>query len=171
MFKWRHQYDREADEREGDLAALKCEDESLTQQSFTEDADLNVIARRFGINAIPLGPVDPSHYRDTTNDPDLREVLEYQRQAKNAFMQLPAKLRMRFHNSPAELWHFVNDPENGDEAVRLGLLHDSTKPSAGAAPPAQQQSQSSPTPSSTGQGQGEPPPGTPPQGGVKKGDT
>jgi len=121
-FDWRHQYDLDADEREGNAAALNCEDESLTQQSFTQDADLNVIARRFGLNEIPLGTLDASHFRDTTADPDLRDVLEYQRQARDNFMSLPAKLRKRFHNSPNELWQFVNDPENAEEALRLGLL-------------------------------------------------
>jgi len=158
MFKWRHQYDRDADEREGDLAALKCEDESLTQQNFTEDADLNVIARRFGINAIPLGPLDPSHYRDTTNDPDLRDVLDYQRQAKNDFMQLPTKLRTRFHNSPSELWEFVNDPENRDEVIRLGLL------SAEPAPTSPKPQAPSPSTTSTSDAQPATPPETPPKG-------
>lgn len=121
-FEWRHQYDQTADEREGALAGLRCEDESLTQQSFTEDADLNVIAKRYGLNDIPSQPLDPSFFRDTTQDPDLRTVLEYQRAARDNFLSLPAKLRKRFHNSPEELWEFVNDPDNGDEAVKLGLL-------------------------------------------------
>lgn len=121
-FNWRHQYDEERDKKEGELAALRCEDESLTVQSFAKDADLNEIARRYGINAIPTGPLDPAHFRDTTQDPDLRQILDIQRSAKNHFAALPAKLRKRFHNSPEELWAFVNDPENAEEAVRLGLL-------------------------------------------------
>lgn len=122
-FNWRHQYDAERDAKEGDAAATINLEESLTQQSFREDADLNVLARRFGLSDIPVGTYDPDAFRDTTNDPELAELLDIQRNAKNQFLALPAKLRKRFHNSPNELWAFVTDPENAEEALRLGLLH------------------------------------------------
>lgn len=130
-FKWRHQYDTERDTEEGNRAAVTCEDPSLTQQQFTDDADINVIAKRFGLSEVPVTPFDPSHFRDTTNDPDLRTVLELQNQAREDFMALPAKLRRRFHDSPQELWDFVQDPENHEEAVRLGIL--AQAPIAGSA--------------------------------------
>lgn len=121
-FNWRHQYDESRDIKEGDIAALECKDESLTQQSFAKDADLNVIAKRFGINEIPVGPLDPALFRDTSNDPDLRTILEHRHAAREAFAALPAKLQKRFHYNPAELWNFVTDPENAEESERLGLL-------------------------------------------------
>lgn len=130
-FKWRHQYDEDRDEAEGLAAALDCKDESLTVQSFTKDADLNEIARRFGINSIPTIPFPEGEAIDTTQFPDLRQILDAQREAANRFMGLPHKLRKRFHNSPKELWDFLQDPENADEAVRLGLLK-RTQSSAGA---------------------------------------
>lgn len=124
-FSWRHQYDEARDQKEGDLAALRCEDPSLTQQHFTKDADINEIARRFGLNDIPSAPIlDASYYRDTTADPSLMDILEARRAVQDHFMGLPAKLRRRFHNSPSELWNFVTDPENAEEAIRLGLLTD-----------------------------------------------
>lgn len=129
-FNWRHQYDDKRDEAEGLAAATFNTEESLTQQSFKDDADLNVIARRFGLNDIPIGQIDPSVFRDTTNDPDLVDVLEAQREARDAFMSLPAKLRRRFHNSPKELWDFVTDPENAEEAIRLGFLTRAAPPAA-----------------------------------------
>lgn len=121
-FNWRHQYDQDRDKSEGEAAGITCTDEHLTVQSFMEDADLNVLAKRFGLDNIPIAPLDPRLFRDTTNDPDLREVLERGRVAKEYFMALPAKMRTRFHNNMAELWNFVTDPENAEEAVRLGLL-------------------------------------------------
>lgn len=153
--KWRHQYDLDSEEKEGEAAILRCEDESLTQQSFTEDADLNVIARRFGLNEIPIGPIDASDFRDTTQDPELRDILEHRREARDNFMALPAKLRMRFHNSPNELWQFVNDPENAEEALRLGLL---------AKPPAVTPQGTPADPTATAAGTTEHPP-KPPTGG------
>lgn len=123
-FKYRLPYDIEADEREGDLAATACEDEHLTQQQFAEDCDLNVLAHRFGLTGkpLPVEAIDPSYYGDMTNVPDLRTALDLVNDAKNKFMELPSKLRNRFDNSPGKLWAFVNDPDNAEECVRLGLL-------------------------------------------------
>lgn len=123
-FKWRHQYDTEADEREGAAAGLECEDESRTQQQFTEDCDINVIVRRFGLDKAPMLPavVDPAYYGDVSNIPDLRSVLDMALDARAKFMALPAKLRSRFDNQPGKMWDFLQDPENAEEAVRLGLL-------------------------------------------------
>lgn len=118
---WRHAYDRKRDAIEGDLAATRCLDESLTVQSFTEDADINTLVRRFGITGIPLANVT-DEVVDTTNAPDLRAILEARRAAANGFSGLPMKIRKRFHNSPEELWDFLNDPENVEEGIRLGLL-------------------------------------------------
>lgn len=175
-FNWRHQYDDARDKQEGDASTIRCEDPSLTVQAFAEDADLNVIAKRFGIDNMPIGTPDPSHYRDTTQDPELRDILDLQRHAEEAFRSLPLKLRKRFHNNRDELWQFLNDPENAEEAVRLGLLSRTTS-SAGAdarAPhgPDTASSTTTPTgnqPSGGTEGPPAPPPkDSPSQGGASK---
>lgn len=124
LIKWRHQYDRERDELEGELAATTFEADGLTHQSFAEDADINVLAKRFGLDkaTMPVAPIDPRYYGDFSDVPDLRTALDLVRDAENRFMDLPAPLRAKFDNSPAKMWRFVNDPDNAHEAVRLGLL-------------------------------------------------
>lgn len=137
---WRAAYDSERDELEGQLAATTNNEPSLTQQSFKDDADINVLVRRFGLDNMPIPPYadDPSYYGDFTNVPDLRTALELVRDAENRFMDLDAKLRAKFDNNPAKLWHWINDPDNGPEAVRLGLLRAPEPPAekAGETPPA-----------------------------------
>lgn len=143
---WRTGNDSPADnERHGLAAAIKCDDPSLTVQSFTEDANINVLARRFGITDIPFAPVS-QEVIDLTNPPDLRDILEARRAAADHFSSLPMKLRKRFRNSPEELWDFLHDPENRDEAVRLGLLKETSSSAGAAATP-----ENSSTPSHTGQ--------------------
>lgn len=124
QFNWRHEYDIERDQQEGDACRTFNDQDSLTQQSFSIDADINVIVQRLGLDRqeLPPAPIDPSYYGDVSNVPDLRAILDQANDARNRFMELPAKLRARFHNEPSELWQFVQDPENADEAVRLGLL-------------------------------------------------
>lgn len=116
--------DMEADELAGAQAVLECTEPSLTQQQFQADSDINVLARRFGLvdSPMPVGSFDPAYYGDFSDVPDLRTALDLVNDAKNKFMALPAKLRERFNNQPGRLWEFVNDPENAQEAVRLGLL-------------------------------------------------
>jgi phage internal scaffolding protein len=43
--------------------------------------------------------------------------------AQYQFDQLPALIRDRFHNDPQEMLAFLNDPNNYDEAIKLGLVN------------------------------------------------
>jgi len=52
---------------------------------------------------------------------DLREAIELQRSAGEAFLQLPSKIRDRFKNDPIEFLAFLDDPKNHQESVELGL--------------------------------------------------
>lgn len=121
---YRTQNDLEGDMAAGAAAAFGDFDESLTQQQFIEEADINVLAKRWGLvgGQMPVAPINPADYGDFSNVPDLRTALDLVNEAKNRFMELPPALRYRFHNSPGELWDFVTDPNNAEEAVRLGLL-------------------------------------------------
>lgn len=129
-FEYRHQYDDERDEAERYMTDIECQDPSLTQQQFTEDADLNVIAKRFGINDGSILPqaTDPRHFGDFTETFDLRTALDRTNEAIEKFRRLPAKLRERFNNNPGKLYDWVSDPDNAEEAVHLGLLAKAPKP-------------------------------------------
>ena len=48
--------------------------------------------------------------------------------ADDAFMALPANIRERFNNDPAELVDFVSDDRNRSEAIDLGLVPPPAKP-------------------------------------------
>lgn len=121
---WRHQYDQERDELEGAACILVNNEPSLTQQHFAENADINVLVKRLGLEdaPLPVEALDPRYYGDFTEVPDLRTALDLVRDAENRFMELPARLRAKFDNSSAKLWSWIHDPDNGPEAVRLGLL-------------------------------------------------
>lgn len=43
--------------------------------------------------------------------------------AQEAFMTIPAEIRSRFNNDPGQLMTWLNDKNNIDEAIRLGLAH------------------------------------------------
>lgn len=101
---------------------LECKDPSLTQQQFSEDADINVMLERFKVTGqMPQGVHMPS-YGDFTGVTDYRTAVDAVMRASNSFMDLPANVRSRFDNDPQKLLEFVSNEKNRDEAIRLGLV-------------------------------------------------
>lgn len=98
---------------------------SLTVQSQSEDADINVIVRRFGITGqLPENLSVPS-YGDFTGVSDYRTALMLVRSADESFMKLPAEIRSRFDNSPGAFLRFVESSDSDAHRAELkamGLL-------------------------------------------------
>jgi phage internal scaffolding protein len=98
-------------------------DEILTEQSHIPECDINTILARYE----KTGQFEDTPrtienaFGDFGDIPDLQTVLNVGIEAQNAFMELPAKTRKRFNNSPAELWDFIHNKENLEESVALGL--------------------------------------------------
>ncbi len=59
---------------------------------------------------------------------DFQSSMERVATSREMFADLPAKVRDRFNNDPAELLQFLEDPRNKAEAVLLGLAKDDRKP-------------------------------------------
>lgn len=101
---------------------IKCEDPSLAQQQFKDDADINVMLERFKVTGmVPQGVLMPT-YGDFTGISDYQTAANALLRANDAFMQMPANVRARFENSPQKFMEFFNDEKNIDEARKLGLV-------------------------------------------------
>lgn len=125
--RYRRQDDQErAEEQSAEAALDQTGQESRTQQGPAHECDINTIAKAFGLSTrnMPIPPevYDARYYGDMSDVPDLQTALNRIREATDHFMALPPKLRQRFGDNPGNLWAFVNDPQNADEAVALGLL-------------------------------------------------
>lgn len=102
--------------------------EGRTKQSHKDETDINAIMKRFE----KTGMVDFI----TTHEPkygeitalDFRESMQNVAQANEMFADLPAKVRDRFENDPAELLEFLDNPANREEAVLLGLVEPQKEP-------------------------------------------
>lgn len=105
-------YAREAQEGEG-----------RTKQSDKENCDINIIMARHG-RGIPVTHVNgnEAQWGDFSTGPDFRQAQDAVASAKQAFGELPSKIRTRFHNEPGELLQFLTDEDNRAEAEKLGLL-------------------------------------------------
>ncbi|WNK14631.1 MAG: internal scaffolding protein [Microvirus sp.] len=105
---------------------LECKDETRTQQHFAEEVDINTIVERFGITGqTPTGVRMPT-YGDFTEANDFHSSLNAIVQAKEAFDQMPVKVKQRFNNDPEQFVEFCSQEENRTEAEKLGLVQPKT---------------------------------------------
>lgn len=81
--------------------------ESMTQQHFADDADINTIVRRFGLTGQLPHSVSDGVYADFSGITDYDSALETIERTEARFMRLPAELRDTFRNDPAELVRFA----------------------------------------------------------------
>jgi len=104
-----------------DETGLSCPDASLTQQQFKEEADINTIVDRFLRSGVLPTPVNMPQYVDFEGVFDYQTAMNTIRAADENFMRLDARVRARFNNSPQEFLEFFANPDNTEEAIRLGL--------------------------------------------------
>lgn len=122
---------------------------SRTKQEFREESNINNIMAKYEkhgvITHIKTGePV----YGDFSGLTDYQTSLNTVMAAQDVFDSLPAKLRKRFSNDPAEMVRFVEDPANADELVELGMAKKPAKTKVDAA-----EQQSKPVKSKKGSGE------------------
>lgn len=114
-----YNYDTDAASNESGLA---CEEPSLAQQHFKEECDINTILQKFSITGIlPEAPLSP-RYGDFSGIGDYHTALNRVIAAQDEFEALPAQIRARFQNDPAQLIEFLADENNRPEAEELGLV-------------------------------------------------
>lgn len=109
-------------DKASDESGLKCLDKSRTQQSYTEEADINYIVKQFGLTG-QLPQVQAPVYADYTGITDFQSAQNAIRQAQEEFMQLPAHIRAKFDNDPQRLLEFVADDKNYEAAEAMGILY------------------------------------------------
>jgi len=117
----------------GDESGLKCEDKSLALQSQAEDADINVILRRFGVTGQMPASARTLTFQDFDGIFDFRTALEAVKAGEEAFMRLPAEVRGRFQNDPQSFVVFCSDPANLPELRKMGLAKEVPSGSPGEA--------------------------------------
>lgn len=95
--------------------------ESLTQQQFIDDCDVNVILNRI-LKTNEMPQLVPAMLEgDFSNLPSYQEALHTVMSAKEMFMEIPASTRLRFENDPQKLMDFLSDDSNNEEAIKLKL--------------------------------------------------
>lgn len=92
---------------------------SKTKQSDKDDADINIIMKRFGVTGqLPLVNMPPS-FQDFAGVFDFQSAQNLIVGARNAFMALPAVVRTRFNNSPELFVAFVEERNSDGTLANL----------------------------------------------------
>lgn len=96
---------------------------TLTHQSFKDECDINLIVSSADQSGFLNDSGRPQpQYLDLSDVPtDYQDSLNRVIAAQDAFDALPALVRRRFHNDPAEFVEFASDASNLDDMVKLGL--------------------------------------------------
>lgn len=95
---------------------------TMTEQAHGNACNINTIVNRYKAGQ-PLPERDGQpNFGDFSQVVDYHEAVTQVDEAETAFMALPASLRKHFNNDPGQLLQFISDPNNRDEAIRLGLL-------------------------------------------------
>lgn len=102
---------------------------SLAKQSFKEECDINNIVSRYKRTGfIEHVAKNTPIYADVSDVTDYQEALDRVREVEGFFDKLPAKIRERFENEPAQFLDFMTNEDNLAEAKELGLVKPEPKP-------------------------------------------
>lgn len=107
-------------------------DDGRTKQSHKAECDINtIVAFYMRTGVFNHGTSKQPQWGDFGDGTTFHEAQQAVVEAKEAFSSLPSAVRDRFKNDPGQFLDFVNDPENLDEAIELGLVE---KPPAAPEP-------------------------------------
>lgn len=95
---------------------------SLAKQSMADECNVNVIMAQYQrTGLISHTNKFQGDYSDLVNEMDYHEAQNAIIAARDAFDTLSSSIRNRFENNPAKFLGFVDDPENAEELIEMGL--------------------------------------------------
>lgn len=101
---------------------LNTGSQSVVQQQHRNECEINNIISKYRRSGL-LSHVAQfqGKYGDVSQIGDYQDCLSKVNQANDMFGSLPANVRKKFHNNPAEFLDFALNPENSQGLIDLGL--------------------------------------------------
>nr|QJB19887.1 MAG: internal scaffolding protein [Microvirus sp.] len=97
---------------------------SRTSQSEKDQTDINKIMKKYHqTGLLPQFRQKVGTYGDFSQAKTYQQSLDAILTAQAEFMTLPSELRKKFNNDPGELLQFIQNPENTEEGIKLGLFN------------------------------------------------
>ena len=100
----------------------------FTQQNHKKETDVNEIIKKYDKTGliVHINKIE-ARYGDVTGL-DFKAAQDLVTNSLQMFKELPPEIRKRFNNSPMELYEFMENEGNRDEAIELGLIKAEWKP-------------------------------------------
>lgn len=93
-----------------------------TEQNHKDECDINHIIAKYDKTGLLTHVTEmETRFGDVTGF-EYREMVDTVINANRMFDELPAKVKKRFGNDTAAFLEFFDDPDNRDEAIKLGLI-------------------------------------------------
>lgn len=98
---------------------------SITRASFRDECNINsIMAKALKGGHVPINPKS-ALFGDVSNMGTYHEMNMRLQEIQDEFNRnVPAEIRLKFGNDSGRFADWLQNPENKDEAIRLGLLED-----------------------------------------------
>lgn len=125
------------------LTVVTPQEEAMTKQAFADEVNINNIISKYKQTGVLPNSARSAlaQFGDFSEVPSYQDALNTVMLAQDVFAELPSAVRNRFSNDPGEMLAFLNNSNNREEAIKMGLID----PSTGRAPaPTEAQEPTSP---------------------------
>lgn len=96
---------------------------SLTKQSFKDQADVNLVVRRYATEGtLPYVNPRPGVFGDVSGAVQLQEAIELVRDANDSFQGLPSSVRTLADNSAVNFLQMLSTPDGVSDLQEVGFL-------------------------------------------------
>lgn len=107
MLRTPYNYDRDEVSKN---TALVFNDESLAQQQFKDENNINLMIRKYGV--LPVQDVNWGEFDATVIPQDFHEIQNSLKAAEDAFMTIPAEVRAQVDNDPVRFLAMVDEKQS-----------------------------------------------------------
>lgn len=104
-----------------DSVALHTGTETLVQQHFQDEVDINTIVRRFGITRQMPSGQEGGAYGDFTGISDFHTAVAAVERARNGFLALDPEVRENFGNDPGAYLAYVDSLSEDELGPEVGV--------------------------------------------------
>lgn len=105
-------------------------DPGVTDQSHSNDADINVVLKRYMQTGVLPGAQGTPIFDDFSTSGDYMDAMNVIVNAQHQFDSLDAFVRKKFDNDPAKFLEYASDPKNGQGMVDMGIATYRPEPDA-----------------------------------------
>lgn len=100
----------------------------MTKQSHKKECDVNLLMARYQKSGVVTHRNNWEPQYDDATGVDFQVAMNLVISSREMFQELPSQVRKEFDNDPAKFMDFVNNPENGEKMVEMGLANPKPEP-------------------------------------------